>query len=241
MFYLALSRAHCNQGLLSVSCSASKKDTRSWEGAQPGQWPEHRMSWPAQKLGEGTGWDSWLLSGDGMRSGGSEQLSCASLIFLGVYFFLFLGSLIIIIIIFQSLNCSYLNPGVLSFFLTLLFIPWGGRVRSCMILSCQLGLKYTSPSRSSNSLLPFSWLLLQPIWSPFSYVLVFLFHLSLNLSCWSCSLCFASPPSSTIFYLPVPSTTFVAKTTQCISGLRQLPHLQCLDCRRKIRSTGEAV
>lgn len=29
MFYLALSSAHCNQGLLSVSCSASEQDTGS--------------------------------------------------------------------------------------------------------------------------------------------------------------------------------------------------------------------
>lgn len=100
---------------------------------------------------------SSLLLGDGMRSVRSEQLSHASLIFLGVYFFLFVGSrIIIIIIIFQALNCSYLNPGVLSFFPILLVIPLGGRVRSCMVLSCQLGLKNSSPSTSSNSLLPVS-------------------------------------------------------------------------------------
>lgn len=173
-----------------------------------------------------------------MRSVGSEQLSCASLIFLRVYFFLFVGSLIIIII-FQSLNCSYLNPGVLSFFPILLLIPLAGRVRGCIVLSCQLGLKYTSPSRSSNSLLPVSWLLLQLIWSLSHSVLFFLFHLPLNLSCLSASLCFTSPLSSTILYLSVSSTTFVATTTQGISGLKQLLHLQCLDCRGKIKSVGE--
>lgn len=192
----------------------------------------------SRETGKRGGWEQLIAPWGWNEVGGSEQLSCASLLFLGgVFSSFFVGSLIIII--FQSSNCSYLSPGVLSFFPILFLIPLGGRVRDCMVLNCQLGLKYTDllPALTACSQSPdYFYNPSGPI--PHS-VLFFLFHLPLNLSCSSCSICFASPLSSTILYLTISSTTFVAKTTQDISGLRQLPHLQCLDCRRKIKSIGE--
>lgn len=188
---------------------------------------QHR-NWEGERLGAancclGMGWGQWVVS----------NCPVHDCFFLGFISFSFFGSLITTIIVFQSLNCSYFNPGFYPFFWFYSSSHWEEEWGAAW------SLVVTSPSTSSNSLLPISWLLLQPIWSLFHSLLFFLFHLPLNLSCSSCTLCFASPPSSTILYLTLSSVTFVAKTTQGISGLRQLPHLQCLGWRRKIQGIGE--
>lgn len=111
----------------------------------------------------GMGWGQWLVSNYPVHH-------CFFLGFISFPFFWFPyhhDHYISITKLFLS------QPRLLPFSPVLLLIPLGGRVRGCMVPSCQLGLKYTSPSTSSNSLLPVSWLLLQPIWSPFSVCSIF--------------------------------------------------------------------
>lgn len=69
----------------------------------------------------------------GYQSAGGEQLCCVSLVFLGFYFSFSSGCLsshynyyFIIIILFQLLNRSYLNPASFTFFPILLPIPLQG-------------------------------------------------------------------------------------------------------------------
>lgn len=187
MFYLVLSRAHCNQGLLSVSCSASEQDTRSWEGAWPGHWSElaKGIFHNTQCHGQHRNWEGrsvgWLGAADhclGMGWGQQVVGNCP------VHHWFFLGYIsfsfcwfpyhhhhhyISIIKLFLS------QPRVFILFSDLPPHPtrrkseWG----AAWSLVVSWGWSTLGPSTSSNSLLPVSWLLLQPIWSSFSYCSVF--------------------------------------------------------------------
>ena len=103
--------------------------TRSWERTQLGQLtptdqrdiPYHMTSCSVYKLqgaGRGAVIAAWELAG--YQSVGGKQLHCASLalyVIITIIIILLLLLLLFYFILFQLLNCSYLNPGVFSLLL----------------------------------------------------------------------------------------------------------------------------
>lgn len=134
-----------SQGLFSLSCSAKRRCTRSWEGAQPGQgtWtsqrdiPCLRTSHSVYKLA-GIVWEGLVVvvpEWFGILSTGVNNCIVHHLSFLGFIFLcLFVVSpfftIIITVLLFyfiSSIKLLWSQPVSFNFFLVLLPNPTGGR------------------------------------------------------------------------------------------------------------------
>lgn len=162
-----------SQGLLSFSFPASQQAGGTQEvvrGHNRDSWPQlteelsHTTEYHAQhiKLGEIGQEEPIPAQGlSGHHSVGGELLLCA---WLGVYFFFYFSLLCCLpfhynyyycykyYILFQFLNCFYLNPWVLPS--SQLSSPSNWRKRwatGCMVLNCQLGLNHDKEQTGCNT------------------------------------------------------------------------------------------